>query len=116
MKCARLLRSIGKSDLAATIYMKLKHYYKVEDCLQEMSLDVDGEEKVDLYLEYALYFRRIGDSNLSWKYIQKAMEINEEYLDKVLKAKNAFFEDKGEDAEEEKKLINRIVMKELPVQ
>lgn len=96
--------------------MKLKHYYKVEDCLQEMSLDVDGEEKVDLYLEYALYFRRIGDSNLSWKYIQKAMEINEEYLDKVLKAKNAFFEDKGEDAEEEKKLINRIVMKELPVQ
>ena len=76
LQCARLLRSIGGSNLAIKIYKKLKHFRKVEDCLQEMSLDFEGQEKVELYLEYAEYFKNIGDRTLSWKYIQKAFEEN----------------------------------------
>lgn len=42
LKCARLLRAIGSSDLAIKIYKKLKHFRKVEDCLQEISIGLEG--------------------------------------------------------------------------
>ena len=93
LKCARLLRSIGHSHLAIKIYKKLKHFQKVEDCVQEMSLEIEGEEKVQFYLDQAEYFREIGDRTVSWKYIQKAFEenTNDRQLEDILKAKRSFF-------------------------
>ena len=66
-------------------------------------------------MQYAEYFRDIGDKNLSWKYIQKAFEENqnEAFLEKILKAKSSFFEEKDE-TNDEKNLIKRILEKTSP--
>lgn len=117
LECARLLRSIGRPDLAIKIYKKMKHCNKVADCVQEIILLEDSKDKkIDILLEYSTYFCEMGDQNLSWKYIQKANEIHEKPNMKVLRAKKEFHENRTESSEKEMKLINEIVSENIPIE